>query len=103
MTIRWLALVLSLPLVSVAGCQPSLDEGRYTCHFDEDCPSGWICRDDAFCWKTAIPPGPTRGDVTPLGGSRASGNLVLKDDGFDVSDRVCDTSGALCASGALGR
>jgi hypothetical protein len=49
-------LALSIAML-IAGCQPALDEGIYSCDVGEidGCPPGWHCRSDGLCYSSAAP------------------------------------------------
>jgi hypothetical protein len=89
--------------VGVSGCSPEVEEGHFACAAQDECPSGWTCREDRRCWRSELPLGPTRGGIVPLGGvhTTASGAVVVKDDGFELSGRACTASGTICASAGL--
>jgi hypothetical protein len=37
----------------LVGCHRAPAEGRFVCATAQDCPTGWVCRPDNFCWSTA--------------------------------------------------
>ena len=61
----------------VAGCAPGIEEGRYGCAADSDCPEGWFCRADLRCWRTP-------GDGATDGGGPDSGADGGADGGADA-------------------
>lgn len=48
-----LGLILLCGLVT--GCPSTPNEGEFPCTRDEECPSGWFCRDDLRCWSSPDP------------------------------------------------
>jgi hypothetical protein len=74
------ALALSL---AASGCSPTLQEGRFTCSNDTDCPGGFVCRaSDMLCYRTG--PGtdggvPIDAPSSPEAGIDAAGDAAGSD------------------------
>jgi len=47
------AALLLVASALAAGCEATPPEGRLSCDVTTDCPSGWFCRTDRLCWRTA--------------------------------------------------
>ncbi len=67
-------------VVLLAACGGSPPEGVYACMPEtiaRDCPAGWVCRPDHFCWRTA-------GDAGPPDSGSGPDSAVVHDAGFDA-------------------
>ena len=67
-------------VVLLAACGGSPPEGVYACMqatIARDCPAGWVCRPDHFCWRTA-------GDAGPPDSGPGPDSAVVHDAGFDA-------------------
>jgi len=70
-------IILLVALGAVSGCSVDIPSGVFSCQTDSDCPSGWTCRSDSYCWSTpseigadaTITPQPdaSRDDATVVG------------------------------------
>lgn len=78
MSARWTALPVAASLLFA--CHAELREGHFACTDDSSCPSGWFCREDNRCWRTA-----TGTDGGPS-------------DGGDVDDASIDGGGPIDGS-----
>lgn len=82
---------LSLTAVLLYGgaCTPSLEEGKFACSDDVECPEGWLCR-AARCWSTE----PTDVDAGRDASIADAGSDAGPDAGPDAdSDAGCEPTG----------
>lgn len=53
----------ALLLLCLAGCTPTLEDGRFSCSLEEACPAGFVCRaSDMLCYRASD------GSITPDAG-----------------------------------
>jgi hypothetical protein len=60
-------------VVMLAGCSAKYPEGVLACTKQSDCPSGWVCRVDRYCYSTARTA--AAGEEASSGGNDGSGGL----------------------------
>lgn len=54
----FVAFASALLSLAVVGCSPTLQDGRFTCATNSDCPSGFSCRSDGLCYRGESDGGP---------------------------------------------
>lgn len=81
-----LALLGAAVLVASA-CTPDVEEGKFSCTTNAECPDRWFCRADGRCWST---PG-----TGPADGGTDAGADASVDAGADSgADGGCEETGA---------
>ena len=53
-------------LLALAGCSPTLQDGRFSCATGVACPTGFVCRaSDSLCYRSADGGAPTDAPTGP--------------------------------------
>ncbi len=95
----WLLAFVASPALLVGGClDTNPPEGVFTCTqatVATDCPSGWSCRDDGYCYRDAtLDAGTTLDASTPNDGAgdvgTAADSSTPNDGGLCSSETECD-------------